>query len=111
MIPPRPPSDADQPQPGSFREGCGIGFLVQLSFLVLAIAGAYSTNGQTAVYILSSFGLAQWLAILPMMGSQKSKGQTQTSNGLFAAGMGGVIVGSILFLLGSACGPSLFGFS
>ncbi len=91
--------------PGRFMEGCGIGCLVQLGALLLAIAGAYLATGRASVFLASSFAVTQWFALIPMIRKENSKGRGQTAGGLIASGIGGVIVGSIVLLVGSACGP------
>ncbi len=55
-------------------------------------------------FVLSSSAVTQWLALGPLIRSERSKGRSETSNGLMASGIGGIVVGCILFLLGSACG-------
>lgn len=102
-FPEPPPRD-----PGNFLQGCALGCMVQIGALILAIAGAQIASGRTSLFLISSFAVTQWVGLIPLISRENSMGHGQTSGGMITAGILGIIVGCIVFMVGSACGPGLF---
>ncbi|HME05454.1 MAG TPA: hypothetical protein VKG25_00330 [Bryobacteraceae bacterium] len=73
-----------------------LGCLCQIGFFVLAMAGAIAMNNQTSKLVYLSWGVTQWIALIPLIQSQRAKGHNATVQGL-------LIMGSIGVLLSSAC--------
>ncbi len=81
---------------GSVGIGCLLGCLCQIGFFLLAMAGAFTMNNQLSKFVSLSWGVTQWIALIPLIQSQRSKGHHATVQGL-------LIMGSIGVLLSSAC--------
>jgi hypothetical protein len=91
---------------GSVLAGFGIGCLTQvvlgaLSFYAALVSACSSPIGKWVVLIGASWGLTQWVVIVPFILRQRAKGHRKTVQGLLIAGGVGV-------LLSSACAASLF---
>lgn len=100
-------SDLDEKDPdqGSIFVGCGMALLCQVVLGVLgffAIATIHKAGTNWAVFALSSWGMTQWIGIVPAAFSMKRKGMKRTVIGL-------VLMGSIGLLLSSACASVFWG--
>ena len=82
---------------GSLLEGFGMGCLTQfvlgLLSLLAAVAGVGSI-GKYVVVLAASWGLTQWIIIVPFIMRQRAKGHPKTVRGLLIAGGVGVLLSS-----------------
>jgi hypothetical protein len=96
--------DSEAPQTSQSKPGdnlifgCGLGCLTQLIFIVLGVLIASQGNGSSkmAMTIACSWGVTQWIALIPLILVQRANGRPRTVQGL-------VITGCIGVLLSSAC--------
>ena len=77
--------------------GCVWGVLIQLGFFVLGLWGVfYMPNGRLQVVVCSSWGITQWIVIVPLIIRERAKGERRVAQGL-------IITGCVGLLLSSAC--------
>ncbi len=91
--------------PGSVLAGFGMAFLCQV--ICGLIAGAFlpiegSGGPDWLVFELSSWGLTQWVGILPLVFIMRRRGNRRTVIGL-------LLMGAIGLLLSSACASVFWG--
>jgi hypothetical protein len=88
--------------------GCLTGCAVQIGFFALSGIFMFAFDSQLGAaglakyenWIFMSWGLTQWIAIVPMIVSNQKKGRRKNAQGLIIAGCIGV-------LLSSACASML----
>ncbi len=77
--------------------GVGLGCLSQLAALALAwFLASRAPVGKLPFLLLCSWGLTQWIALVPLILQQRAKDHPRTMQGL-------LITGAIGLLLSSAC--------
>jgi len=86
---------------GSVGTGCLLGCLCQIGFFVLAMAAAIALHNEMSKFLSLSWGVTQWIALIPLIQSQRAKGHNATVQGL-------LIMGSVGVLLSSACAAMVF---
>ena len=98
ILPAKPPND-------NFIVGCAMGCGSTIGFallsLLLALAFDSSGHGKLSNDLLASWGLTQWLGIVPIIMVQRSRGYKNRVTGLIVAGCVGL-------LLSSACAELVF---
>ncbi len=109
LPPPIPPSPlADLPPPpenNNFFLGCLVGGGTTIAFGVLALLSALaadsSGHGKLSNYLFASWGVTQWIGLIPMIVHDFKKGRRNRATGLIVAGCVGL-------LLSSACAEIIF---
>jgi hypothetical protein len=96
---------ASEPPPSgdSVGRGCLYGCLCQIGFIgfgSLAAVGLKGGNLQSALFV--SWGVTQWIALVPLIWQQKGKEHPRTVQGI-------IVTGSIGLMLSSACAAMIFG--
>jgi hypothetical protein len=97
--------DEKDPDKGSIFVGCGIALLCQIFLGVLgffAIATIHKAGMNWAVFALSSWGMTQWIGIVPLIFVMRRDGRKGTAKGL-------LLMGCIGLLLSSACASVFWG--
>jgi hypothetical protein len=98
--PPLPPRSSNDSILRGFAMGCG----TSIAFAVLGIIAALTIdsagNGKLSDYLFASWGVTQWIGILPLIANDQSKGRKKSVKGL-------IIAGCIGLLLSSACASIL----
>ncbi len=90
---------------GNIPAGCGLAFLCQIGAGILSLFSlALDGNNKLGVILLCSWGLTQWIGIIPLIFRFKAEGKKQTIVGL-------VIMGSLGLLLSSACASTFYNFN
>jgi hypothetical protein len=100
-IPPAP--QPPQPDRGHIILGVLLGFVCQIGFVILGmLAGWFIANSTTKglVFMFSSWGVTQWIALIPLIRQHNKKGRTRTAQGL-------IVIGCLGLLLSSACALAL----
>jgi len=78
---------------GSVATGCFLGCACQIPFILLGLLALTQSNHEL---LLASWGVTQWIALIPLIVRQRAKGHVATAKGL-------LIMGCIGVLLSSAC--------
>ena len=83
--------------------GIAMGCAVQIGFFVLGILAslALSSSGKLSDVAAVSWGVTQWIALVPLILNERSAGRPRRVTGLIIAGCIGV-------LLSSACASLIF---
>jgi hypothetical protein len=85
--------------------GCAMGCGVQLAFLALGAAISYFLKGgNDSVIATMSFGVTQWIALIPLIMKERGEGHTRRVTGM-------IIAGCLGLLASTACGSMLMNFS
>ncbi len=100
---------AENDSPGFFAKlesndnllyGCGMGCLVQLAFgilgLLVGLLLGFDYRNQSVIIAFSSWGVTQWIGLIPLIVHQRATGRPFTVLGV-------IITGGIGLLLSSAC--------
>ena len=86
---------------GGIGTGFGLGCLTQLATMLLIYCflrlSSFLLGGASGYVVLSSWGVIQWLVLIPLILNQRGQGKTRTVQGL-------IISGCLGLLLSSACG-------
>jgi hypothetical protein len=94
MASPRP-----DPQ-GHIIAGFGIGCACQIVFLILGLAvGSMSGNSKYSFMPVVFWGITQWIALVPLILSQRAKGHSQTVAGMLISGCLGLLLSSTCAVL------------
>jgi len=97
LPPPAPPND-------SILRGFAIGCGVSIAFAVIGVIAALTIDsagsGKLSDYLFASWGVTQWIGILPLIANDQSKGRNKSVKGL-------IIAGCVGLLLSSACASIL----
>ncbi len=110
-VPPpiEPPSFAPiSPNNGSIIAGCLTGCAIQIGFFALGALLSFLFESQIVRmglgkyegFVFMSWGLTQWIGIIPMIRSNQSQGKSKNVQGL-------IITGAIGVLLSTACASML----
>jgi hypothetical protein len=95
--PPRPSND-------TIALGCLMGFGTTVAFGILGALAAFavdsSGNGKLSDYLFVSWGVTQWIGIIPLIMNERQKGRKNRIKGL-------IIAGCLGLLLSSACASLL----
>jgi hypothetical protein len=95
--PPRPSND-------TVALGCLMGFGTTVAFAILGVVAALTVDsaghGKLSDYLFVSWGVTQWMGLLPLISNERSKGRKNRVKGL-------IIAGCLGLLLSSACASIL----
>jgi hypothetical protein len=98
--PPLPSRSSNDSILRGFAMGCG----TSIAFAVLGVIAALTVDtagkGKLSDYLFVSWGVTQWIGILPLIANNQSEGREKSVKGL-------IIAGCIGFLLSSACASIL----
>ena len=98
LLPPRDPND-------KFVLGCAMGCGMTIAFgalsFLLALAADSSGHGKLSNYMFASWGVTQWIGIIPLILNDRKKGRKNRVMGMIVAGCLGL-------LLSSACAELVF---
>jgi hypothetical protein len=77
-------------------DGFAIGCACQIVFFLLGMAGAFAINSSERLpnMLAASWGITQWIALVPLILKQRAKGRTRMVNGLIISGCIGVLLSS-----------------
>jgi hypothetical protein len=98
-VPPALPSAA-QPTGDTFLSGCAMGCGTTIGCLIVCALLAFSVNGKMSDYLFMSWGVIQWIGLIPLILSQRSKGNMNRVKGL-------IVAGCITLLVSMACASML----
>jgi hypothetical protein len=94
------PPDLTQLAPDTIRRGCLFGCLWQAGLVIVSLLAANCIrSSKLAGVLIVSWGLTQWIALIPLILQQRAKGYPRTVQGI-------LITGCIGFLLCSLCGAT-----
>ena len=101
-----PPTISDPRDPRDhIGVGCAMGCGVQLAFLAVGLLISVNLRSNTdSTLAAMSFGVTQWIALIPLVLNERAKGRPKRVTGLLITGCLGV-------LLSTACGAMLMNFS
>jgi hypothetical protein len=92
-------SQPSDPQ-GNIMAGFGIGCACQVVFLVLGAVGSMAAgNSKYSLMPLMFWGITQWIALVPLILSQRAKGHSQTVTGMLISGCLGLLLSSTCAVL------------
>lgn len=92
---------AESSQGNSIGLGCLFGCLCQVGFIAAGVLTAFSLpGGKLQSVIFMSWGVTQWIALVPLILQQRGKGHSRTVQGL-------IVTGALGLLLSSACASTL----
>ncbi len=94
---PTSPGHADDSPPrrvDSFMFGCLLGGLITIAFAILMVFIGLSVSKSLMLseYWFVSWGVTQWIGIVPMIMAERSKGHPKGVAGLIVAGCVGTLV-------------------
>ena len=103
IVPRDPDSPPEKPvNEGSVLKGCLMGCAAQIIFFFVGLAASGAMRGKWGAFAFVSWGITQWIAIIPLIFNADAEGHTSTKQGLLIAGSLGV-------LLSAACGSMVVG--
>ncbi len=89
------------PSEGSVGTGCLLGCLCQIGFVLLSLTATVSLgNNRWGFFAWASWGLTQWIALIPVIRIQRAKEHHATVQGLLIAGSLGVLLCSACAAMG-----------
>jgi hypothetical protein len=92
-----PPIPFEPPQPltavppsglpnDNFLSGCAMGCGTTIASVIVCALVAFTVNGKTSDYAFMSWGVVQWIGLIPLILTQRSKGYKNRVTGLIVSG-------------------------
>lgn len=95
-----PPARSSGPPNDNFILGFAMGCGTTIASLAACSLLAFTVNGKASDYAFMSWGVLQWLGLIPLILSQRSKGLKNRAAGI-------IVSGSITLLVSLACASML----
>src|SRR5689334_1795874 len=76
----------------NFVAGCAMGCGVTLASVAVCVLIASLVNGKQSDYYFMSWGVVQWIGLIPLILSQRSKGYKNRVAGIVVAGSASLLV-------------------